>query len=271
MFGNYFYEWKNSFIPAELSLTKISLQNGVEHRFQTLLAPSDIHPGYRYEAKAHADSTHHLPLPPNALGVTNFHDVYTNVRGKLPKREFDGGKPMVFTCFNDLKDDDDSITVIKSILTQISDDQNDIEVYSLSEFFYEMNEKFANKKLCNSIPNVNIARAMLRRSHLFLCNGLSCKYHEKNDNHEHCALAQGASFAFLVLYALCKPLKIERIEGKHKPFSTDASEHFSQVSDWPNESHCDTETESEIDNDDKTVTDTETETDTEAGIGAEVS
>lgn len=217
IFGNYFYKIREDFIPAELSLTKFTIQNGIESRFQTLIDPMEIYSGFRYEAKAHADSTHKLPLPPDALGIRSFKKIYDTIRKSLPGRDFDGGKTMVFTCFNDLKDDDETIEVITSILKQLSDGRDDIEVYSLSELFYEIHSKLSAANLCKSIPNVNVARSMLRNNRLYLSAGYACIYHEKNDVHEYCALAQGTAVVFLLAFALCKPLNIERIEGKHMP------------------------------------------------------
>lgn len=226
-----------------MALIKFSFENGMESRFQTLLRPDDIELGYRYMAKSHADDTHKLPLPPDALGVKNFQKVFNVVRAQLPSREVDGGKPIVFTCFNDRMDDSDTILVVKSVLDQISGGKSDIDVYALPELFFAINMKLAALGRCDPLPNVNIARALLRGNRLFLSAGYSCKYHEEADVHEHCALAQASAVSFLLASLLCKPMQIDMVAGKHKPKETAVSDLCSSMSEMSFDASYDYETD----------------------------
>uniref|UniRef100_A0A1A9WEU8 Maelstrom domain-containing protein n=1 Tax=Glossina brevipalpis TaxID=37001 RepID=A0A1A9WEU8_9MUSC len=67
------------YVPAELSISEYFLKEGVISAFHSLINPSVNILGLHYNALQYSETTHGLPLPPNALSEKNFADIYNKV------------------------------------------------------------------------------------------------------------------------------------------------------------------------------------------------
>lgn len=177
--------------------------------------------GYRFEAKALSEDNHRLPIPPSALGETDFSKVYRKIRSLLPTTEFDGSKPFVFTSVEETTSEETNIEVLKSFIAQMSGDRrNPIEIMPLARLLYALMEKLASVGRAASIGNVNIARTILSSTRFDYTSGISCNYHEEIDEMQRCTLARATRYALLLSSNVCRPLGVQLVLGKHLAPST---------------------------------------------------
>lgn len=176
--------------------------------------------GYAADAKAHADSTHKLPIPPNAYGETNFNEVYQEIWNLLTEEshyQFDNGKPFVFTYTNDCSTEEENILMLKSFMRQLTPNESPIDVYPLSRLLFILTANLSAIDRCQSIDNISIAKMVLSRDTYEHRSGFSCEYHERVDACAYCALSKATRWAYLLAKHLCDPLGINLVVGKHLP------------------------------------------------------
>lgn len=95
--------------------------------------------GYANDAREHANETHHLPLPPNAMGEYNFLKIYEEVKQFISPRNdlFSEAEKqlVVFTMSSEMR-------VIKSFIEQFSDESvSSIRVFKLEDLFFLLKRK----------------------------------------------------------------------------------------------------------------------------------
>lgn len=124
------------YVPAEIAICKFSLMEGVHNVYQTLVNPGVNIYGHQYEAQHHSDTTHNLPLPPNALGECKLGSIYNDILNFIRDPET-SEYPPVYTHR-------DSIHIVESVLEFLKTDTaaNDIElkVYPIQHLFFIMKE-----------------------------------------------------------------------------------------------------------------------------------
>lgn len=177
--------------------------------------------GFAADAKVYSESTHMLPLPPHAFGERKFHAVFFNIWKILTNvARIDSGKPFVFTYTNDYASEEDSVSMLKSVLSQLYSSQKEvpIDVYPLSRLFFVLASKlFESGRLHHKI-NMSIVNMQMSRDAYEYRSGFSCVYHERVDACAHCALSKASRWAYLLAKHLCEPLAIDLVFGKHLPF-----------------------------------------------------
>lgn len=181
--------------------------------------------GYAADARNYSDDTHKLPIPPNAMGETNFYEVFRKIWKLLVadknRYKFDDGKPFVFTYTSDHTSEEDNILMLKSFMMQLSNREAPIDVYPLSRLFYILSTNLFEIDRFQKIDNISIVHIILSRDLFEHRSGFSCEHHEKHDACVHCALSKGTRWAYLMAKHLCEPLGINLVNGKHLPMNLD--------------------------------------------------
>lgn len=198
------------------------------HTFNVYLysiAIGSVELGYAADAKNHSDNTHKLPLPPNAMGESDFSDVFRKiwkllVAGKN-RYSFDDGKPFVFTYTGDCATEEDNILMLKSFMQQVSNKESPIDIYPLSGLFFILTTNLFEIDRFQKIDNISIVHMLLSRDSYEHRSGFSCEHHEKVDACAHCALSKATRWAYLMSKHLCEPLGINLVSGKHLPMDPD--------------------------------------------------
>lgn len=205
---------KGTFIPAELGIVKYSLYCGVMDQFHTFINPREIPLGYAYAASQHAQETHKLPLPPDALGVTNFDEIADQLISFLGS---DIEKPLLL--FTDV----DGMPAVENMLQNIFANRASklgmLNVCPLGQLFFKLKHASMRYDNCNSstIPSVLMAQQILavdRFGHAF---GISCDYHEMDSNGCYCPLSRAIRWSYTISSFCCPHLGFELIPGKHIP------------------------------------------------------
>lgn len=181
--------------------------------------------GYAADARNYSEQTHKLPIPPNAMGETNFSEVYRKIWKLLVadknRYKFDDGKPFVFTYTGDCATEEDNVLMLKSFMAQVSMKESPIDIYPLSRLFFILATNLAEIDRFQKIDNISIVHMLLSRDSFEHRSGFSCEYHEQVDACAYCALSKATRWAYLTAKYLCEPLGINLVTGKHLPMDAD--------------------------------------------------
>lgn len=134
--------------------------------------------GYAANARQHADCTHRLPLPPNAMGESNFPKIYQDIVGFItPENGFnDRGNENSLVVFARRN----HFPMLDSFLKQFSNHAPPvkIEVFSLEDLFFFLKEKsVATSPVVISVPiaSVHVSNILLDRDTHSTTEGLACR------------------------------------------------------------------------------------------------
>lgn len=222
---NHFCKDQSSgYVPAEIAIIKYTLENGILGKFHDLINPINLPLGLALEANQYSNETHALPIPPNALGETDFAVVLRKVL------EFTGyNKPYkLFPIFTDAKE----VAVVESVLTQLikaSKTNFQFLVISLAEFLFHLKrgtEKYG-LDIC-IFPDKTLAELLLKNDEYEYTTGIACEYHEYIENPKFCALSKVCRWAYTISSTCCPDLSIDLIAGCHFP----SDQEISQVEEF---------------------------------------
>ncbi|XP_049277428.1 protein maelstrom homolog [Anopheles funestus] len=197
------------YIPAELGVVQYSVQAGVKKQLHLHINPGKIPRGLNNEAWQHTSQTHNLPMPPNALGLTDNDEIEELLLNFLDAKE---QFPLLF--FTNAKDVPVVENMLRSLLTnRVRKDM--IIVYPLSELLQQLQ----NSVDVNSEGHLTMrnAQQMFDMDFFSYTSGISCEYHESNSLLNECALSQCIRWAYTISKCCCKHLEMELIPGKHIP------------------------------------------------------
>lgn len=176
--------------------------------------------GFAYTAKAHSESTHRLPTPPDAYGEKNFNRVWCEIEKFMgtDDKAYDGGKPMVFAFHDAFSSDANQFDVLKSFMKQFVGSKSlPIDLYPLTRLFYTLRKELAARGSVDAVPNEKFCEVFLTNDPYETSAGISCDYHESIDATRHCALSCVIRWTYLLADHFCVPLGVQLIPGTHLP------------------------------------------------------
>ena len=220
-------------VPAELSLAKFSLKEGVHsidkvygEVYQVFIEPGQIPRGYMRDCLANSKATHKIPLDFN-LFDGDYGRIVEDILEIL--LEDDEGIPPLY-CMPKYFTQNQMVLewlIKKSGTDLISKD--DLQVYSLPQLLYEMTREgeesvdtslgssLASGSLVrNRVPTLALAEAQLDRDTFMLMPGMSCNWHTEVES-LHCCQAQVLSWAYILLSLVCPLRALPLLSGRHKP------------------------------------------------------
>uniref|UniRef100_W8CE96 Protein maelstrom 1 n=3 Tax=Ceratitis capitata TaxID=7213 RepID=W8CE96_CERCA len=202
----------NIYVPAEISVAEYSLKDGVCRKYHTFVNPGPKIYGLQYEAQHHSESTHKLPLPPNAKGEANMGLIYSNVLDFIRNQE-SGEYPPVYT-FPEAKQ------IVESVLDFLKKDSPsnvDLRVYDIKFLFYILKEATCEMGEVPKPLNQHITDAFFERDSFEFNNGLACTYHEDIDKSKYCTQSCVTRWGFMFSDYMCRDIAIDLIPGRHAP------------------------------------------------------
>ncbi|XP_059093912.1 protein maelstrom homolog isoform X2 [Tigriopus californicus] len=209
-------------IPCEMGLVELSLEKGVLRYYNQLIDANPIPIGIKGAMKEYSDKYHHIC---EILAVREG-EKYANkgVRLQAPSEIQD----LVIEqdrCKAERKFKHLPIFVAKENLVQSKEAfewlQNQaktnfhFECYDLSVLFYHL-MNFEVDASALRIPSLSIAKALLERDVLLYTSGMSCRFHEAEEN-SFCAGAICSRRAFIFLDMTCQALGVPKQESCHYP------------------------------------------------------
>lgn len=133
--------------------------------------------GYAYTAKAHSESTHRLPTPPDAYGEKNLGRVWCEIEKFMDTddKAYDGGKPMVFTFADVFASEANQIDVLKSFMKQfVGSSSLPIDLYPLTRLFYTLRKELAARGKVQGVPNEKFCDMFLTNDPYETTANISC-------------------------------------------------------------------------------------------------
>ncbi|XP_055380787.1 uncharacterized protein DDB_G0287625-like isoform X2 [Condylostylus longicornis] len=223
--ANYFVKLNDSeetYIPAEISICKFSIRDGILDKFHTFVNPGVLPFGHALQAREHAKSTHQLELPPNAVGEKNLGKIYKNIAEFINPQNEDNRKNIDQNILPPVYTDTKSVRVIKSILKFCKNDCFDenipnIRVYPLQNIFFKMKiaaSFIGDTKAPDSIDESN---EILYRDNYEYELSLSCKFHENLECGRFCSLSSVTRWSYIFAENICPDLAIKLLPGLHMP------------------------------------------------------
>ncbi|XP_052892715.1 protein maelstrom homolog [Anopheles moucheti] len=203
----------NDYIPAELGVIKYSLHGGAQNQLHMHINPGKLPFGLAHEAQRHSKNSHELPIPPKALGLTDYHGIAIKLLRFL---EMEKNTPLLL--FTDPKD----VPKVESMLNAILGNriaEGMLYVCSLPELFHQLQLAVgAYEKEHEDTPSdVHKAQNILDMDYFSYTSGISCDYHESNELLVHCALSQCMRWSYTISKVCCVLLGIDLIAGRHIP------------------------------------------------------
>ena len=189
---NYFTLRGGVYVPAEISVCEYSLKTGVNKIYHTYINPGKMHAflmilnqplirlallclgvniyGHEYEARHLSDTTHKLPLPPNAKGDTNLGRIYNDVLQFIRNKE-SNEIPPVYTNLQ-------SIPIVDSVLeflrADVGAETAPLQVYSIQYLFYLMKEATCEMGDLDKPKSHYITDAYFERDFFEYQTGIAC-------------------------------------------------------------------------------------------------
>uniref|UniRef100_A0A182LT72 Maelstrom domain-containing protein n=1 Tax=Anopheles culicifacies TaxID=139723 RepID=A0A182LT72_9DIPT len=207
----YFCQTSNGYVPAELGVVEFNLECGVKEHLHILIKPEIIPLGFALDAQLHAEKTHGLPLPPNALGVGDYDEIATKLLAFLKVEQ---SFPPLFT---DAKD----ISMVESILGDILGKQiagKRLGVSSVAELFFQLKQGAEYHMMSATLfPSVEAAQAIIDENEFSYVQNISCEYHESCGKIMECALSKCIQWAYIISSNCCMEVNVDLIPGKHIP------------------------------------------------------
>lgn len=219
--ANYFVKTTYGvYYPAELALIKFNFEDGVIQKYHQYMNPETLPVGYAFEALEQA-KVHRLKVPPNAMGVTRFDEVYDELLKFLKDSNTpaaDGHQSVpVFVSEN-------NIEMIKSILSQLPEQpdavQRDIDVLSLNTLFNELQNVDALEPKARL--SIHVSNMLLEADRYDSTLNIACSYHEEQDAALKCALSICRRWFYTFCDHICtEKLNVPLVAGVHLPDNAD--------------------------------------------------
>jgi len=207
------------YVPAEISIAKFSLREGVVEVYQAFPRAGAIPLGYKRECLESSNHGHKIPLEDMAVMDA---DVSNNNKTVEFQPKSDGqiakdivahlaGTDAVF-CMPEKMAQCEG--VLHTIINRSSLRMPVIKFLPLPELLY----KLANSsKEGEMIPSAGIAESELNSERFLYKSGLSCHWHEVMTETDACTSAAATKLCYTVLDLCCQHYKIPLISGKHVP------------------------------------------------------
>jgi len=242
-------------VPAEMSLARMSLRQGVEETYHVFIEPGPIPKGYRADCTENSNATHKIPLD-LAMFNSNYQEIVEDVLEFLLSLSDSGDLPPLY-CLPKYKRQNQM--VLSWLLERVEEDlakEVDFKLYSLPVLLYELareENKSTNTSLslsslsgCDTkVPTISIAEVQLGRDMFIYTPGLSCSWHEDLETYL-CTTATVIRWAYILFYLCCPLYSLDLVPGKHCPLEELAKSVADSITTTMSVSSGDTEYSREV-------------------------
>jgi len=211
---------ENAYVPAEIALTKFSINKGIIDTYQAFPRPGKIPPGYKYACIETSEQKHRIPLDYEP-GPRNPDETYTadftyTEDSKIIKdiMEMLEGTRYIFT----MPDIEDRCKgVLRQMTTRSSLEDLGIQILHLNELLYRlMGDEY--------IPGPLVAMAQYERERFLYNSGLCCPWHEDNTDTVHCSESLVKRWTYTILHFTNNKFETDIVDEKHVPRGTQNQE-----------------------------------------------
>uniref|UniRef100_A0A1A9WKI0 HMG box domain-containing protein n=1 Tax=Glossina brevipalpis TaxID=37001 RepID=A0A1A9WKI0_9MUSC len=214
---NYFTKPMNDdrfYIPAELAVCEYSLKQGVSRIFHTLINPGIKPYGRQYEAQQHSETTHNLPLPPNAMGDENLGNIYNSVLKFVSTTD---DYPPLYTLGESIKT---VISVLDFLKSDLPAANIDLNIYPIQYLFFVMKESTCEQGELEKPSTFHITDAYFERDYFEYQSGIGCQFHEDKDRNKYCTQSIVTRWGYMFSDYMCRDIAVQLLPGRHVPQNT---------------------------------------------------
>lgn len=202
-----------------MGIVRFSIRQGLTKKFHSLINPGTLPFGHQLTAKDHSDKTHKLPIPPNAIGDTDYVAILGALTDFLSQNSlYKYAKAFPLFVLNT------EMEIVENILTQFCTGANiDVEPYillPLTHFFQRLRENCEQYYKFKSTDQFSYAEASISlKSDIYKYHkGNGCHYHENKGGNCDCALARPTRAAYTILYHTVDVCNVKKkYYGLHYP------------------------------------------------------
>ena len=220
-------------VPAELSLARISLKQGIIDVYQVFIEPGTIPKGYRSDCMANSAATHKIPLDFNQFNG-DYNNILEDILEVMLKDEVEDGLPPLY-CMPKLLSQNRLIMnwLIKKSRTNLIE-EDEFKFHSLPILLFEMTRE-TNKSLDSSfttlssvsliknrVPTLAIAEAQLDRDTFMYMPGMCCDWHQEMET-IHCTKASVLGWSYILFSLVCPLYAIPMASISHMPVGEESS------------------------------------------------
>jgi len=228
-------------VPAELTITKISLRQGVINTYHVFIEPGTIPKGYKSDCLANSAATHKIPLD-----FHQFEGDYRKILEDIVEFLISEGENELPPIYCMPKLENQNKLVLEWILMKSKSDiieKDMIKMFSLPCLLYELTRDHHRSQTQNAdtsysslsslgvvknrVPSATIAEAQLDRDTFMFMPGMSCDWHQEQET-IHCSKSVVLGWSY-ILFSLVNPLlgfpmnSISHLpEGEEMSFSADS-------------------------------------------------
>jgi len=201
-------------VPAEISLARVSLANGVEEVYHQLIHPGPLPLGYRADCIYNASKTHKIPLD-MVEANQNYSSILAGITSFVG-RTASGQVPPVYILPKFRFQTQKVVTWLQEKANQVSNTLNNL--FNLPCLLFHMARVGKEIPGCVYVPTENLAEVQLDRDVFLYTVGMACNWHQEQDETVHCSLALVRRWAFIFCHICCPRHELELLPGRHKPF-----------------------------------------------------
>uniref|UniRef100_A0A1A9X579 HMG box domain-containing protein n=1 Tax=Glossina brevipalpis TaxID=37001 RepID=A0A1A9X579_9MUSC len=170
--------------------------------------------GRQYEAQHHSETTHNLPLPPDAMGDKNLGKIYNSMLKFVRTAD---NYPPLYTL-------QESIKVVVSVLDFLKSDLDatniHLNIYPIQYLFYVMKESTCEQGELDKPKSFHITDAYFERDYFEYQSGIACQFHEDADKSKYCAQSVVTRWGYMFSDYMCRDIAIPILPGRHVPQNT---------------------------------------------------
>ena len=213
------------YVPAEIAITKFTIENGIIDTYQAFPEPGKIPPGYKYKCMEKSDLHHKIPIyverRERKVDDTLTEDLYYTTDAEIIEniRKFLKGSDVVFCMPSNAED---CKGVLDTIVSRSSLPELNLKYLHAPDLLYNLVKG-------SLIYNTFMALEEFEKERFMFNKGIICPWHEAATETNNCSEAFVKSWAFTILAFTNQVYDIPKVEGKHCPigsFETDVVEEW---------------------------------------------
>ncbi|XP_071441166.1 protein maelstrom homolog [Hetaerina americana] len=215
---NYFCECDGQdFIPAEIGVSRFSLEEGVSECYHSIVAPGNLPIGYTYLAQKHSEETHGIPIPPSDIGESDFAKIFEDLYRFVNEGS---ANDEILTLYT-LNEFQPCVMNFLQKLTNVAGHEGQVfKVYDFVQLFFELRNKSASFSGGEGFPVYSISETEIETDIFAYIKEICCYWHEGSEAPQYCSQSRVKRWGFHIADHCCRDLNVTLLPGRHLP-STD--------------------------------------------------
>ena len=209
------------YVPAEISLARFSLCDGIKEVYHAFPRPGTVPLGYKWACLQNSAKTHKIPLEffseAEVDTAGSEHGKYTE-DGEILDQMMNilDGENFLFT----LPEFEKEITgVLETLKKKSGRELSSLNILSLPLLLFELANKPGSEAHDQEsfLPFESVAERELEKEKFLYCPDMNCSWHEETTDTRHCSSARVRSWIYTLLDVCCHRYNIDLLPLQHYP------------------------------------------------------